>query len=85
MVKNKQPLQDAPTIGEMMNGYGKIPEKEWTAERDKLLAKRYSNCDAYYKLREDVQSVETLQRNAENLMRGITPERTEERKRGLLV
>jgi len=63
-----------------LNGHGKIPEKDWRAQRESLLAERYAHCDEYYKLREDIKSVETLRRGADNLMRDITPERTQARK-----
>ena len=59
-----------------LNGYGKIPEKEWRAEKEKLLAERYTLVDEYYKLNDDLKNVEALRRGAENLMRDITPERT---------
>ena len=58
-----------------LNGYGKIPEKEWRAERENLLAERYAQVDNYYKLKDDIQNVETIKRGAMNLMRDITPER----------
>ena len=59
-----------------LNGYGKIPENEWKTEREKLLAGRFARCDEYYKLRDDVKSLETLRRAAETIARGVTPERT---------
>jgi len=52
-----------------LNGYGKIPEKDWRTERDKLLAERYALVDEFYKLKDDVKNVETLRRGAENIMR----------------
>ena len=58
-----------------LNGYGKIPEKDWLAERERLLAERYACVTQYYKLKEAVQSIESLRRSAENLMRGITLKR----------
>jgi len=55
--------------------------KEWRAERDKLLAVRFAQCDEYYKLREDARDVEVLRRDAEKMISGITPERTFTHKR----
>jgi hypothetical protein len=59
-----------------LNGHGKIPEKDWRAEREKLLAERYAQVDKYYKLKDDVLNVETLRRGAMNLM-CETPQREE--------
>jgi len=58
-----------------LNGYGKIPEKEWRKEREELSAGRYAQVEQYYRLRDDVQSAETLRRGAETLMSDITQER----------
>ncbi|MDL2327947.1 MobA/MobL family protein [Ruminococcaceae bacterium OttesenSCG-928-A11] len=52
-----------------LNGHSKIPEKPWRAERDQLLAQRYAHVEEYYKLKDDVHSVEILRRGAENIMR----------------
>lgn len=62
-------------IKENLNGYSKIPEKDWRAERDKLLAERYAHCDDYYKLREDIKNVEALRRGADSITRDIMPQR----------
>lgn len=51
-----------------LNGYNKVPEKEWRAERDKLLAQRRAHVDAYYKIKDDVRSIEILKRGAESIM-----------------
>jgi len=56
-------------IGDHLNGYGKIPEKSWRTELDKLTAERYSLCEQYYKLKDEVKYVEHLRRNTENLMK----------------
>ena len=62
-----------------LNGRTVIPEKDWREEQKRLLAERYDHVEAYYKLREDVRSVEVLRRGAESLMREVTPERTPSR------
>jgi len=59
-----------------LNGRTVIPEKDWREEQKRLLAERYNHVEAYYKLREDVRSVEVLRRGAESLMREVTPKRT---------
>jgi hypothetical protein len=59
-----------------LNGRTVIPEKDWREEHKRLLAERYDHVEAYYKLREDVRSVEVLRRGAESLMREVAPERT---------
>ena len=48
-----------------LNGRGKIPDKSWRDERDKLLAQRYAHVEEYYNLRDDVRSVEILRKGAE--------------------
>jgi len=53
----------------VMNGRKDLPIKDWQSEQKKLLAKRYSFCDKYYSLKEEIQSVEVLRRSVENLMR----------------
>jgi hypothetical protein len=40
---------------------------------------RYEHCDKYYKLREDVRSMEVLRRGAESILREGVPERTSTR------
>jgi len=39
--------------------------------------------DEYYKLNDDLKNVEAMRRGAENLMRGITPEREINRMQGI--
>jgi hypothetical protein len=68
-----------------LNGYGKIPEKEWRNEQKRLLAERYTLVDEYYKLNDDVKNVEALRRGAEKLMRDVTPERTPQKSRGVEI
>jgi hypothetical protein len=60
-----------------------IPEKEWRAERAKLLTDRYAHMEKYYALKKDVQNVEVLRRGAETMMREIMPERAVARAQGL--
>ncbi|MDR1665319.1 MAG: hypothetical protein LBR83_10455 [Clostridiales bacterium] len=45
------------------DGRDRIPEKEWRAGRESLLASRYADVGKYYNLREDIK-------NAENIRRG---------------
>ena len=70
-------------LKEHLNGYGKIPEKAWKAECDRKLAERYTHCDEYYFLKEDVRMVEVLRRGAEDMIRDIAPEQTPTRDKGI--
>jgi hypothetical protein len=45
------------------------PVKAWQAELEKLTAEKFVLCDEYYKLDEDLRSVEALRRGAEKIMR----------------
>ena len=45
------------------------PVKEWKAELMSKTAERYALCDEYYRLDDDLRSVEALRRGAENIMR----------------
>jgi ATP-dependent exoDNAse (exonuclease V) alpha subunit len=53
----------------VMNGNTIVPVKAWQAEQNKLAAKKFTLCEKYYSLQEEVQSVELLRKGAENLMR----------------
>jgi len=64
-----------------LNGRTAIPEKEWRAEHAALTAERYTLCEEYYKLRDDVKSVETLRRGAEHIMSEDAPEQTRTRQK----
>jgi hypothetical protein len=52
-----------------------IPEKKWRSELAELTAERYSLCEEYYKLKDDVKSVEVLRRSAESIMNNDVQER----------
>lgn len=71
-------------LKENLNGRDKIPEKDWRAERDKLLAERYAHVDEYYKLADDVKAVEALRRGAERVMQEVAEERGYEKKRNII-
>jgi septal ring factor EnvC (AmiA/AmiB activator) len=62
-----------------LNGRTAIPEKEWRVELASLIAERYALCEEYYKLKDDVKSVEVLQRGAEHIMNENVLERTPKR------
>jgi hypothetical protein len=53
----------------VMNGRPGFPVKEWTTERDKLTAERFTLCEDYYRLKDETRSVELLRKGAENIMR----------------
>ena len=63
-------------LKEHLNGYGKIPEKEWRAELAESLTGRTAQVEKYYKICDDVKNAEALRRGAEYHMRNVTPERT---------
>ena len=56
-------------FAKLMNGRTELPIKAWQKEKDTLLAERFALCEKYYRLKDDVRSIEVLQRSAENLMR----------------
>ena len=62
-----------------LNGRTAIPEKTWRTELADLTSERYLLCEEYYKLKDDVKSVEYLRRGAENIMNNETPEQTRAR------
>ena len=45
------------------------PIKEWRKEQQSLTAAKYTACERYYALQDEVQSVEQLRKDAENIMR----------------
>jgi len=45
------------------------PVKDWKAELVRLTSERYILCDEYYRLDDDLKSVEALKRGAEKIMR----------------
>ena len=59
-----------------LNGRTVMPEKAWRDERKALLEERLPLVEKYYDLKDDVKSIESLRRCAENMMREIMPERT---------
>jgi hypothetical protein len=66
-----------------MNGRTELPIKKWKEELETLTADRYTLCDEYYKLDDELKSVEALKRGAENIMRDNTPERVPQKSRGM--
>jgi hypothetical protein len=60
----------------VMNGRTELPIKKWKAELETLTAEKYALCDEYYKLDDELRSVEALKRGAENIMRD-EPQMTE--------
>ena len=57
-----------------MNGRKEIPIKKWRSEHKELLAERYTLCNEYYSLKDEVKNVEILQQSIENIMRENTHE-----------
>jgi len=67
----------------VMNGQTALPVKAWQAEQKKLTADRFMLCEDYYRLQDEVRSVEALLRGAENIMREHSRERQHTRSREL--
>ena len=55
-----------------MNGRTDLPIKEWKAEHAMLTAEKYALCEEYYRLDDELRSVEALRRGAESIMREET-------------
>ena len=53
----------------VMNGKKTLPIKTWQAEQAKLTADKFSLCEDFYRLKDEIRNVEVLRRGAENLMR----------------
>lgn len=53
----------------IMNGKTTIPEKAWQAEQQKLTTYRFSLCEKYYELKDEIRNVELLCKGADNIMR----------------
>lgn len=56
-------------LKDQLNGYDKIPEKEWREERSKMLTQRYAHAREYYALKEAVKEVERIRHCAELIIR----------------
>jgi hypothetical protein len=66
-----------------LNGRTEIPFKKWRAELETLTAEKYALCDEYYRLDDELKSVETLRRGAENILREEPQRETPIRARGM--
>jgi MobA/MobL family. len=53
----------------VMNGRKDIPVKAWQAEQGKLSDDRFSLCEDYYRLKDEIRNVEMLRKGIDNLMR----------------
>ena len=53
----------------VMNGRKDIPVKSWRAEQSKLTDDRFSLCEDYYRLKDEIRNVEMLRKGVDNLMR----------------
>jgi len=52
-----------------MNGRTKLPIADWQKEQKEFAAKRYTLCDEYYVLKEEVTNMEAIRRSVESLIR----------------
>jgi hypothetical protein len=66
-----------------LNGRTEIPIKKWRAELETLTAEKYALCDEYYRLDDELKSVEALRRGAENIMREESQQEQPIRARGM--
>lgn len=70
--KHSDEIQDYDNSKEylktVMNGKTAIPIKVWKAEQEKLTVERLLLCEDYYRLKDEVQSVEVLRKGAESIM-----------------
>jgi hypothetical protein len=52
----------------VLNGRKSLPVKEWQAEQKKLASEKFTLCEDYYRLQDEVRSIEVLKKFAENIM-----------------
>ena len=53
----------------VMNGRKDLPVAKWQAEHKALTAERFTLAEDYYRLKDEVKSVEVLRRGLEEIMR----------------
>ena len=53
----------------VMNGRTTLPIANWQKEQKELAAKRYTLCDEYYSLKEEIPNMEAIRRSVDTLMR----------------
>jgi len=53
----------------VMNGRTTLPIKDWQKEQKELAAKRYTLCDEYYSLKDEIPNIEAVRRSVETIMR----------------
>ena len=63
----------------VMNGRTTLPIKAWKEEHTKLTAEKYTLCEEYYRLKDDVKNVEVLRKGAEGILGEETSDRTHSR------
>jgi len=66
-----------------MNGKTIIPEKSWQAEQKKLTEYRFTLCEKYYGLKDEMRTVELLRKGTENIISENGQERQKIRERGV--
>jgi hypothetical protein len=66
-----------------MNGRTEIPINSWKNEKTKLTAEKYSLCEDFYKLKEEIRNVEIIRRGAEKFMQEDGRESIPVRKYGI--
>lgn len=53
----------------VMNGRTGLPVAAWHNEQKALAAKRYTLCDEFYSLKEEIPNMEAIRRSVEGLMK----------------
>ena len=53
----------------VMNDRTELPIKDWQKEQKELATKRYTLCDEYYSLKEEIPNMEAIRRSIETIMR----------------
>ena len=56
-------------LADVLNGRKSLPIKEWQTEQKKLSADKFALCEDYYRLQDEVRSVEILRKSAVSLLR----------------
>jgi len=69
----------------VMNGRKELPIQEWQTEKKTLLSERFVLVEQYYKIKEDVRSVELLQRGAEKLIKEAASEIAPTKNREMVI
>ena len=73
----------AKYIQTVLNGRTKIPTGDWKAEQEKLTAHRYSLCERFYGLKDDVRMTELIKKGTEKIFQEEARDTQRSRTQGL--